>query len=176
VAGSNYATGTVIVQGRKLHAKSEVHASVNNREATTNVKVVQKPPESGIPISIELRPEDYGNFRARWADHEGKPNLLLVSARHKSLSRYLGPEPDFEGQNSPHFRVILAEIVAESVCRKSLTLEAKERTWEFRWADLRDDSEIADTVLAAFHQRFRDFVTDAHRIMLSDAEVKKIEG
>jgi hypothetical protein len=66
--------------------------------------------------------------------------------------------------------------VAESVCRKSLTLEAKERTWEFRWADLRDDSEIADTVLAAFHQRFRDFVTDAHRIMLSDAEVKKIEG
>ena len=73
---------------------------------------------------------------ARWADHEGKPNLLLVSARHKSLSRYLGPEPDFEGQISAHFRVILAEIVAESVCRKSLTLEAKERTWEFRWADL----------------------------------------
>ena len=176
VAGSNYATGTVIVQGRRLHAKSQVRASVNNRETTAIVKVVQKLPESGIPIKIELRPEDYGKFRARWADHEREPNLLLVSARHKSLSRYLGPEPDFEGQTSAHFRVILAEIVAESVCRKSLTLEAKERTWEFRWADLKDDSEIADTVLAAFHQRFRDFVTDAHRIMLSDSEVRKIEG
>jgi len=80
VAGSNYATGTVMVQGRKLHAKSQVRASVNNRETTTIVKVVQKPPETGIPIRIELRPEDYGNFRARWADHEGKPHLLLVSA------------------------------------------------------------------------------------------------
>ena len=176
VAGSNYATGRVTVQGRKLHAKSQVRASVNNRETDTIVKVVQKPTESGNPIKIELRPEDYGNFRARWADHEGKPNLLLVSAHHKSLSRYLGPEPNFEGQNSAHFRVILAEIVAESVCRKSLTLEAKERTWEFRWADLKDDSEIADTVLAAFHQRFRDFVTDAHRIMLSDSEVRKNAG
>lgn len=176
VAGSNYATGTVSVQGRKLYAKSQVSAVVNNRETVSIVKVVQKPPEAGVPIRIELRPEDYGNFRARWADHEGKPNLLLVSARHRSLSRYLGPDPDFEGQNSAHFRVILAEIVAESVCRKSLTLEAKERTWEFRWADLKDDSAIADDILAAFHKRFRDFVTDAHRIMLSESEIKKIES
>jgi hypothetical protein len=133
-------------------------------------------PEAGSPIRIKLRDEDYGNFRARWADHEGEPNLLLVSARHKSLSRYLGPPPDFEGQNAPLFRVLLAEIVAESVCRKSLTLESKERTWEFRWADLKEDYLIADDVFAKFQQRMRDFVADAHGIMLSDSEVTKATG
>jgi hypothetical protein len=154
VAGTNYAHGTVVVHGRKLY-------------------VVQKPPEAGAPIEIELRDEDYESFRARWADHENRPNLLLVSARHKSVSRYLGPAPQFEGQNSPLFRVLLAEIVAESVCRKSLTLESKERTWEFRWADLKEDYLIADDVFAKFQRRMRDFVAVAHAIMLSDQEVKK---
>lgn len=173
VAGANYAHGTVVVQGRKLHAKAEIQASANGRVAMANVHVVQRPPEAGVPIEIQLRDEDYESFRARWADHENKPNLLLVSARHKSVSRYLGPAPEFEGQNSPLFRVLLAEIVAESVCRKSLTLESKERTWEFRWADLKEDYLIADDVFAKFQRRMRDFVADAHAIMLSDQEVKK---
>jgi len=80
---------------------------------------------------------------------------------------------EFQGQNSPLFRVLLAEIVAESVCRKSLTLESKERTWEFRWADLKEDYLIADDVFAKFQRLMRDFVADAHAIMLSDQEVKK---
>ncbi|HEY6767270.1 MAG TPA: hypothetical protein VI386_21130 [Candidatus Sulfotelmatobacter sp.] len=173
IAGSNYAQGSVVVQGRKLHATAVIRAEVNGRGAEASVRVVQQPPEAGAPIRIKLRDEDYGNFRARWADHEGEPNLLLVSARHKSLSRYLGPPPEFEGQNAPLFRVLLAEIVAESVCRKSLTLESKERTWEFRWADLKEDYLIADDVFAKFQQRMRDFVADAHEIMLSDSEVTK---
>jgi len=173
IAGTNYAQGIVVVQGRKLHAKAVIRAEVNGRVAEASVKVVQQPPEAGVPIQIQLRDEDYGNFRARWADHEGEPNLLLVSARHRSLSRYLGPSPEFQGQNSPLFRVLLAEIVAESVCRKSLTLESKERTWEFRWADLKEDYLIADDVFAKFQQRMRTFVADAHEIMLSDPEAAK---
>jgi hypothetical protein len=173
VAGSNYARGSVVVQGRKLNARAEIMAVANSREAVTTVKVVQKPPETRIPIEIKLRDEDFGNFRAKWADHEGKPHLLLVSARHKSLSRYLGPAPGYEGQNAPHFRLLLAEIVAESVCRKSLILESKERTWEFRWADQREDHMIAETVLAELQKRIREFVADAHAIMLSDAEAKR---
>jgi hypothetical protein len=173
IAGSNYAHGDVVVQGRKLHTTAVIRAEVNGRFAECSVRVAQQPPEAGAPIHIKLRDEDYGNFRARWADHEGEPNLLLVSARHKSLSRYLGPPPEFEGQNAPLFRVLLAEIVAESVCRKSLTLESKERTWEFRWADLKEDYLIADDVFAKFQQRMRDFVADAHTIMLSDSEASK---
>jgi hypothetical protein len=173
VAGTNYATGTVIVQGRKLHAKAEVNASANGRTAIAQARVVQSPPESGVDIKIELRDEDYGKFRALWADREQKPNLLLVSARHKSVSRYLGPGPEFEGQNSPLFRVLLAEIVAESVARRALVLECKERTRDFRWADLKEDHLIADDVFTNLQQRIRDFVADAHEIMLTEAEIRK---
>jgi hypothetical protein len=181
VIGSNYAHGSVVVQGRKLNTKAKVKASVNGREAETQVRVVQKPPETSIPLKIELRNEDYGNFRAKWADHEGKPHLLLVSALHKSLSRYLTYDPEapegekYQGQDASHFRVLLAEIVAESVCRKSLLLESKERTWEFRWADLKEDHLIADDVLAKLQQRVRDFVAAAHAIMLSDVEIRKVD-
>ncbi len=173
VAGSNYARGTVVVQGRKLNAKAEITATINDRRATTEVRVVQSPPETTTPLKIELRDEDFGNFRARWADHEGKPNVLLVSARHKSLARYLGPPPEYAGQEHPVFRVLLAEVVAESVCRKSLLLESRERTWEFRWADLKEDHLIADDVIAKLQQRIRDFVSEAHLVMLSDAEFRR---
>lgn len=173
VAGSNYARGIVTVQGRKLNAKAEVKASANSREAVTHVKVVQKPDEQGVPFKFELRDEDFGNFRAMWADHEGKPHLLLVSTRHPSISRYLGPGPTYEGQNELHFRVLLAEIIAEAVCSKSLELESKERTWEFRWADYKEDHVIANDVRAKLQQRLRTFVVDAHAIMLSNVELAK---
>src|SRR5262249_16787544 len=140
----------------------------------TKVRVIPDK-DQGISIKIELRDEDYGNFRAKWADDEKRPNVLLISARHESLRRYLGPGPEFEGQATPHFRILLAEIVAESVCRKSLGLEAKERPWEFRWADLGKDHIIADTVMAALHKRMRQFVADAHAIMLGERELRKVQ-
>ena len=175
IVGSNFAWGDMIVQGRQLNAQAEITAKVKDYVATANVRVIRDmSEEKTIPISIELRDEDYGNFRARWADHEGQPNLLLVSARHKSLRRYLGPSPNFEGQNTPHFRVLLAEIVTESVCRKSLVLETQERSWEFHWADEKEDYIIANSVLAELHKRMREFAVIAHSIMLEDIELNGI--
>ena len=172
ILGSNYALGEVTVQGRRLKKKAVIiSASINEIEASTKVKVKQRE-EKGVQIEIQLREEEYGNFRARWAEHEGKPNLLLISARHESVKRYLGPAPNFEGQTSPHFRVLLAEIVTESICRKSLMLEARARGWEFRWADFKEDHLIADSVLAELQKRVRNFATIAHQIMLSPSEIR----
>jgi hypothetical protein len=173
IAGSNYAEGIVVIEGRTLKSKAEISAEINWRKATTKIKVVAKSDEDrSIPIQINIRDEDYGNFRAMWAKHEGKPHLLLISARHKSLARYLGSPPDFTGQNTPLFRLLIAEIVAESVCRKALVMEAEERPWDFRWADLKDDHLIADDVLAKMQQRIREFVANAHASMLSDQDVR----
>ena len=89
------------------------------------------------------------------------------------MKRAVGPENEnFPGQDAPLFRVLIAEIVAESVCRKALTMEAKERPWDFRWADLKEDNLIADDVLAKMQQRLRQFVADAHSVMLSEQEIK----
>lgn len=176
VEGTNFARGEVVVQGRRLGAKARIEARISDAVAATSARVVQREEEEGVRIDIQLRDEDYHNFRAKWADHEGKPNLLLVSARHKSVRRYLGPPPDFEGQNTPHFRVLLAEIVAESVCRKALRLEAQERPWEFRWADLKDDYLIADDVVSRLQQRLRDFVAAAHIVMLGDDDLRTLKS
>ena len=90
VADSNYAVGEVTVEGRKLKSKSTIIAEVHGRTAEASIKVIDKRElEPQIPIKFEIRDEDYGNFRARWAEAEGKPHLLLISAKHKSVARYL---------------------------------------------------------------------------------------
>ena len=174
VVASNYAEGTVVIEGRTLKSKTTIKAEVNGRTAMTSVKVIDKPDEEpSIRIDIKIVPQELGKFRASWAEHEGKPNLLLISAKHRSLARYLGPDP-FPGQDSPLFRVLIAEIVADSVCRKALMMEAKQRPRDFTWADERDPYMIADAVLVSFQERLRDFVAEAHSIMLSDQEVSAL--
>jgi hypothetical protein len=166
------------LRGAVLKSKVVLATEVNGRSATTIIKVIDKSDEDrSIPIRFELRDEDYGSYRAKWADHEGKPNLLLISARHKSIARYLGPaEKRFPGQNTAIFRLLLAEIVAESVCRKALLMETKERPWDFQWTNLKEDYLIADDVFARLHQRMRDFVANAHASMLSDQDVKAAQA
>jgi len=167
--GTNYAFGDISIRGRRLIKEAvTITASINGDKAIAKVKVTQKE-ERGVKIEIDLRDEDFGNFRARWAEHDGKPNLLLISARHDSIRRYLKYDPEkkeWEGDKEPHFRVLLAEIVTESVCRKSLILEAQARAWEFKFADSKDDHLIADEVLAQLQKRIRNFAGIAHSIML----------
>lgn len=92
IQDTNYAEGMVVIEGRRLKSTAVITAEVNERTALATVKV-DKPEEQGVRIDFEIRDEDFGNFRAMWANHERKPNLLLISGRHKSLCRYLG-DPD----------------------------------------------------------------------------------
>lgn len=173
VKGTNFAVGDVHIKGRRLKkAAIQIKARINGDEAVANVKVIQKE-EGGIQITIKLLDENFGVYRSMWNQPEQKPNELLISARHDSTHRYLGPAPDYEGQHSLHFRVLLAEIVTEAVCRKSLMLEAKDRPWEFKWADLKDDDTIADGVSAQLQKRVRDFAATAHSIMVGASEIKR---
>ena len=55
-------------------------------------------------------------------------------------------------------------------------MEAKERPWDFRWADQKEDYLIADDVFARLHQRMRDFVANAHASMLSDQDIKAAQS
>jgi hypothetical protein len=173
VKGTNFAVGDVHIRGRRLKKASiQIKASINGNEAIAKVKVIQKE-EEVIQIKIKLLDEDFGVYRSMWNQPEQKPNELLISARHDSTRRYLGPTPDYEGQHSLHFRVLLAEIVTEAICRKSLMLEAKDRPWEFKWADLKDDDAIADGVSAQLQKRIRSFAGIAHSIMVGTSEIKQ---
>jgi hypothetical protein len=113
----------------------------------------------------------------RWAECLPLPAAGFVGGDglwRRLLDANLCAKPDYDGQNDPLFRILLAEIIAEAVCSKSLELETKERTWEFRWADLKEDHLIADSVRASLQQRLRDFVAGAHAVMLSNAEVARV--
>jgi hypothetical protein len=171
VKGSNFACAEISVEARRLtEGLISLSAKLNDIEAAAKVKIVQEE-ESGIPIEIKIRDEDFGNFRARWGDNEGKPYLLLISAKHPSLKRYLGSAPKFPGQKAVHFRAIIAEIVAESVCRKSLRMESEHHSWLFQWSNLREDSLIADSVMSELQKRMKEFLPIAHELMIAENEI-----
>jgi len=131
VLGSNFAIGDVTVHGRRVKSRAvTITATLNSHEAKCKVKITSQE-EQKVDFDFKLVEKDLGNFRAVWADQDGQPNLLEISAQHESIKRYLGP--DFKGQNEPHFRIMLAEIVAESICRKALQYETQQNPWDFRF-------------------------------------------
>ena len=81
---------------------------------------------AGPTIKIELKDISYGNQRYMW-----QGNILQIAARHPSLNRYLGGPPDFLGQEDKHYRVLLAEIVAEAVCSRLLSRNANDQPGEY---------------------------------------------
>jgi hypothetical protein len=165
---SNYAYADILVEARKLLSKSVVlKAKVNEIETTTKIKITQRDDEIGPGLKIELTEKDFNNYRAVWAEREGKPNLLEISVKHPAVSRYVGQSP-YEGQNSTEFKILEAEIVAESVCMKALKLETRKSGWLFNWASLKEDETIAETVLTEYVKKMKMFLPIAHSIMLGN--------
>jgi len=175
VSGTNYAEGSIRVEGRTLRSKAAIAAELNGRRAEALVRVVQKPEDPRIAIDIKLVDEALGPTRSKWRDDLGKPNLLHINGLHESLRRYLGkPEGApavFPGENSPLYFVLLAEIVAEAVCHKSMLEEAKQNSAEFDDLMLAaDPREILDTSRAMYTRRFKEFIVRAHAEMVKQTE------
>lgn len=177
VAGSNFAIGEIKVHSRRVKNKAvKVTANLSDHEAICSVKTVSQD-EQRIDFEIDLSDEPMiGSVRAEWAASEGQPNKLKIFVQHDSLKRYIGPAPNFIGQIEPHFRILLAEIAAESICRKALQYETQQNPWEFRFADSADDRTIADAVFVELQKRMRKFLPIAHRVMLSDEDILKISN
>ena len=81
---------------------------------------------------------------------------------------------NYEGQHAPHFKVILAEIVAECICRRALALQMRQNPLDFELAELHDDNLIAQRLFTDLHTMMRDFVAEAHEIMLSTKELNRL--
>jgi hypothetical protein len=146
----------ISVRTNKSGASGELVAQVNGQEAS--VKLVGIEPQ-GSGISIKLEDIDLGNQRARW-----RTNVLEIAAKHPSLSRYLGlKSAGFPGQEKPHFRVLLAEIVADAVCSK--IIEKREATGQY-------DDEDCDWNLfyAEYSKLMTEFLPLAHSLQLQTSE------
>lgn len=158
--------GEVQLRGRGIGRHSRITLSVPTKDGleTTNaaVQVVEKEQPS-VAIQIEIVPESGGQWRASW--DRDNPNRLKVYAKHPTLERYLGCEEDgYPGQEHPHFRILMAEIVADKVVQRILEekMEANPRLFT-----------EPNAFFFLYSEEMTSFLPAAHKIMISDYDVKK---
>jgi hypothetical protein len=169
VNNKNYSEAIVSVLGRQLGAKGNLTARVAEKEVKTSIQVVSKELPKGPPLDFKIWPEKFEPYRARW-DTPNNPNLLIVSSQHPTVERYLGAQPDFEGQNNPHFKLLLAEIVAERVCQRALELKESNYPADFQAGQNFD-------VRAFYHEHnllMAEFTPIAHRTLLTNKEMEQL--
>ncbi len=117
----------------------------------------EAPRGSGIKIKIE--DVDLKSQRYQW-----RQNVLELAAKHPSLKRYLGLKSEgFPGQDSKHFRVLTAEIVAEAVCARMIGRREANHEYE-------DEPTDWDFYYQEFTRLMTKLLPQAHAIQLSDPE------
>lgn len=162
VPGTTYYEAVFSVEGVKLHGKTRVVAEADGRETSCDVTVVPRE-EEGVELEFRLVSHSLGqNYRAVW--DRNKPNQLLITTQHESVNRYLGKEQDgYPGQHGDAFRVLLAELISDNVCRKIVEEHARTLPGEF-------DS---DKLYVLHNRLMKEFTPIAHRIQLATPETIK---
>lgn len=160
--------GEVQLRGRGVGKQSRVTLTISSCHVATDaeVKIVSRDEDQHSSITIDLVPESGGQWRAAW--DRDVPTRLKVFAKHPTLARYLGDERDgYPEQALPHFRVLLAEIVADKVVERILQQR------------LERDTHLAENPERLFfilNEEITTFLPLAHNIMLSDAEARALRA
>jgi hypothetical protein len=156
VEGTTYYEGSVVIEGKRINSKTTINASLDGRTTSCGISVVPRE-EEGIELTFQLVDYPIGkSYRATWDREE--PNKLLITTTHESIRRYLGDESaGYPGQHSDAFRVLLAELISDNVCRRIVQEHARALPMEF-------DS---DKVYQLHNQFMREFTPIAHRIQLA---------
>lgn len=137
-------------------ASGKLTARVNGQEATVNLLGIEP---KGAGIAIKLEDIDYRNQRYYW-----RSNILEIATRHPSLQRYLGPKSaGFPGQEKPHFRVLLAEIVADAVCSKIIMNREAAGFYD-------DEDSDWNLFYADYSKLMTEFLPTAHGLQLQLSE------
>lgn len=157
VDGTTYYEGSIAVEGQIVNAKTVLTAKIGDKSASCVVEVVNRKRDQGIDLSFELVDYSLGqNYRATW-DRE-KPNRLLITTQHESINRYLGDaEAGYPGQHSEAFRVLLAELISDNVCRRIVEEQLRVIPGEVD----------ADRVYVQHNKLMREFTPIAHAVQLA---------
>lgn len=155
-------TADVFVSGKKLGGKAKIIAQLRGYLTEAKVLVGQRDIERSFPFDIKLVEDDFGPQRAMWAENN---TILKITAKHASLARYLGPrDKNFPGQEKPHFKIILAEIVADQVVR---------RIFELREEKGRNPERDLYAIYADHQKCVGEFLPRAHELQLPSAVLKR---
>lgn len=146
----------VLVKCDGKEAKASIKATLGEKKAEA-VIISSRPLGAGLSIRLEDIGGTY-NQRYRW-----RQNVLEIAARHPSLKRYLGDkEHKFPGQESKHFRVLVAEIVADAVCSLLVRRNVRTNPEEFEDADW-------DQYYAIYTKYMTQFLPTAHKLQFPES-------
>jgi hypothetical protein len=120
----------------------------------------------GPKIRVDLTERTKGANRSWWEALETERGIvrqLWITVRDKSIGRYLGQAVDgrWPGQDSMHFRMLLAEIIAEEVVREHLLKQS------LRTSDIATGVPQVLFEIQSLKQRF---LPIAHRLMIPSVE------
>jgi len=150
------AIAEIFVKSDGTETKATVTAKLGQAYAEAEITSVAP---VGANLSIKLEDVDLVNQRYRW-----RQNVLEIAARHLSLKRYLGDKSQgFPGQESRHFRVLIAEVVSDAVCALLVRRNVQASEEDFEDADW-------DQYYAMYSQYMTKFLPVAHRLQCPEVE------
>lgn len=157
----------VTVEGRLLESTATITARSEDQLTTAQVRVTQK--EEGPSFRIALVEEEMGLYRAITETEttlDGRStNTIKIAGRHPGISAYIGS--NFEGQNSPAARAMMAEVVADMAAR--LVVSALYRS--------RRNTEAfdADRFYREHYKRITRFLPRFQKLLLGDPETARTQ-
>lgn len=162
--GRRVAVASVRLAGVQAGGPVKISASLKSKIISANIRVIPAK-ESGSDFKIKIVDEDLGEQRAIL-----KNNLIKINGRHEIVKRYLGPaEKGFEGQDSVHFKLLIAELVADTVARRILELNAEQHANKYK-----------DMDVTGFYRQHREyhnkFLKVAHKVQISDEDIKTLKS
>ena len=155
--------GKCRIVGRRLKEKGNITAKVEGFGfAQTCATVEERETRSGVRLEFKPDEDDFGSVRYKWGWGEENPYLLKIAANHPSIRRYLGePTEDiYPGIDSPLYHAVLAEVIAEALAFRIL-----EKQFKVEGQDGMLDYTFVDRY---YHKHFSDFLTVAHKILVTD--------
>ncbi|HUC20345.1 MAG TPA: hypothetical protein VMR98_02540, partial [Candidatus Polarisedimenticolaceae bacterium] len=156
-------TGSIVAVGKQDKTRGVITARLAGTEADAEIYVDAKKPESGFELRFEPVEENYDILRYKWDVRN--PYLLHIGAKHPTVRRYLGELTDdgYVGIDSPHYRTVLAELIAEAlafrILRTVFDREGENKRLDFGAADL------------YYHRYHSEFLELAQSMLLEQEEI-----
>lgn len=154
--------GQFRVLGRQLKATGNIAARLEGFEpAYTNVEVGEHgEPPGGLQLRFKPDERNFGVVRYKWDDND--PYLLLIGASHPSIRRYLGQptERGYPGVDSPLYHAVLAEVIAETLAFRLLSIHFRR--------DGQQGMLDYDSTDLYYHKQFSEFLSIAHKILVTE--------